>query len=187
MMFLTVLLVLAPSAAPDIAGTWLLDSGRSRVVNEVGWPGLIGAGAPERIHITQAANGTVVIESEINESHSRIYKPGGKTSTPVAQTSTITMSSKWEGTTLASEGSLIPPSGAPVEVKEAITLSDDGLTLTVQISTVNTSASTLVYTRTESVEPCEKWPTLQGSGKVALYFHSQYVATALPSASTSYS
>jgi len=158
MAFLSVLLVLAQSAAPEIAGTWNLDAGRSRVTNEVGWPGLIGAGPPERIHVTQAANGTVVIESEINESHARIYKPGGKTSAPVAQTSTLTMSSQWEGRTLSAEGNLIPPSGATVAVKEAIALSDDGLALTVQIS-AGANASTLVYTRTESVEPCEKWPT----------------------------
>jgi hypothetical protein len=158
MALVMMLLVLAQSAAPDIAGTWKLDAARSRVNNEVGWPGLIGAGAPERVHITQAANGTVMIESEINESHSRSYKPGVNTSTPVAQTSTITMATRWEAGTLVSEGSLVPPSGPHVEVKEAIALSDDGLALTVQIS-AGANASTLVYTRTEGVEPCEKWPT----------------------------
>jgi hypothetical protein len=158
MALLTVLFLLAQSAVPDISGTWKLDSGMSRVANEVGWPGLIGAGAPDRIHVTQAANGTIVIESEINESHARIYKPGGKTATPVAQTSIVTMSSRWASRVLESEGSLVPPTGAPIEVKEAIALSDDGLALTVQIST-GASASTLVYSRTNVVEPCEKWPT----------------------------
>ena len=162
MVLFGVLLVLAQSAAPDVSGTWKLDLERSRISTEPGWPGLIGAGAPERIHVTQAANGTLVIESEINESHARIYKPGGTSSTPVAQTSAITMASRWEGRRLTSEGNLVPPSGAPTRVKEAIALSDDGQTLTVGITASGpggTNASTLVYTRTKLVEPCEKWST----------------------------
>jgi len=162
MVLFGVLLVLAQNAAPDVSGTWKLDKERSRVSTEPGWPGLIGAGAPDKLHITQAANGTLVIESEINESHARIYKSGATSSTPVAQTSTITMASRWEARTLTSEGNLVPPSGAPVKVKEAIALSDDGRTLTVQISASGpggTNASTFVYTRTDVVDPCEKWPT----------------------------
>jgi hypothetical protein len=72
------------------------------------------------------------------------------------------MASRWEARTLTSEGDLVPPSGAPARVKEAIALSEDGRTLTVEISASapeGTNASTLVYTRTEVVEPCEKWPT----------------------------
>lgn len=162
MVLFGVLLALAQPAAPDVSGTWKLDLERSRVSAEPGWPGLIGAGAPERVHITQAANGTLVIESEINESHARVYKPGATSSTPVAQTSTITMSSRWEGRTLASEGNLVPPSGVPVRVKETIALSGDGRTLTVEVSASGpegTNASTLIYARTEGVDPCEKWPT----------------------------
>ena len=157
-----VLLVLAQSAAPDLAGTWKLDATRSHIATEVGWPGLIGAGAPDRLHVTQAANGTLVVESEINESHARIYKPGGRSATPVAQTSTITMNSRWVGRALESEGSLVPPSGDPSVVKERLALSDDGRTLTVEISTSGpggTKASTLTYHRTDAVDPCEKWPT----------------------------
>jgi hypothetical protein len=158
-----ILLVLAQSAAPDMSGTWKLDAGRSRVAAEIGWPGLIGTGAPEKLHITHAANGTVVIESEINESHARIYKPGGaKTVTPVAVTGTITMATRWEGRGLASEGGLTPPSGPPSTVKETLVLSDDGRTLTVEIRTTGpggSNVSTLAYVRTDVVDPCEKWPT----------------------------
>jgi hypothetical protein len=161
-MFLGILLALAQTAAPDLSGTWKLDAARSRVTNEVGWPGLIGAGAPDRIHVTQAANGTLVVESEINEGHARIYRPGGKTSTPVAQTSTITMESGWEGFLFVARGSLVPPSGEPSTVEETIGLSDDGRTLTVEISVTEAggaSASKLTYSRTDGVEPCEKWST----------------------------
>lgn len=162
MTFLPLVLVLASSAVPDLSGTWKLDAGRSQITTEVGWPGLIGSGAPVKLHITHAANGTIVIESEINESHARIYRPGGKTSTPVAVTSTIAMTSTWEGRRLASEGSLTPPSGPPSTVKETLALSDDGRNLTVEIRTTGpggSSASTLTYGRTDVVDPCEKWPT----------------------------
>jgi hypothetical protein len=162
MVLFGVLLVLAQGAAPDLSGTWKLDPARSRVSTEPGWPGLIGAGAPDRLHITQAANGTIVVESEINESHARIYRPGGRSSTPVAQTSTITMTSRWEGRALASEGSLTPPSGDPSVVKERLALSEDGGVLTVEISRAapgGANASTLTYVRTDVVDPCDKWST----------------------------
>ncbi len=158
MAFLSVLLVLALSGAPDLSGTWKLELRQSRIANEVGWPGLIGAGAPDRIHLTQAANGTLVTESEINESHARIYEPGGRTVTPVAQTGSITMSSRWEGRRLLAEGVVVSPSGVSSAARETLTLSEDGLVLSVEISTAE-GASTLTYVRTEGVDPCDKWPT----------------------------
>jgi hypothetical protein len=159
MELLAALLLLAQDV-PGLAGTWKLDPARSQVVNEIGWPGLIGAGAPERIHVTQAANGTVVIESEINEGHARIYKPGGPdTATPVAQTGRITMSSRWEGRTLVAEGELVSPAGASSTARETLTLSEDGLSLRIEISTGAERKSALTYFRTSGVDPCEKWPT----------------------------
>ncbi len=161
MELLALLLVLAPSE-PNLSGTWKLDPGRSRIANEVGWPGLIGAGAPERIHITQAANGTLVIESEINEGHARIYKPGrGNTATPVAQTGSITMSSRWEGRTLVAEGKLVLPSGDSSMARETLTLSEEEKSLAIEISTTGPAGpgSSLTYIRTQGVDPCEKWPT----------------------------
>ena len=157
----TILFVVA-QAAPSVSGTWKLDPARSRIVNEVGWPGLIGAGAPERIHVTQAANGTLVVESEINEGHARVYNPGGETATPVAQTGRITMSSRWEGRALVAEGKLVLPSGESSTARESIALSEDGLTLTAEIAPSereSAKASTLTYTRVSGVDSCEKWPT----------------------------
>jgi hypothetical protein len=158
---LVLLLVLA-QGAPSLSGTWKLDPARSRITNELGWPGLIGAAAPERIHITQASNGTLVIESEINEGHARIYKPGREsTATPVAQTGRITMSSRWEGRTLVAEGTLVSPSGDSSTARETITPSEDGRSLVIEIAAGGESAksSTLAYIRTEGVDPCEKWST----------------------------
>lgn len=159
-----VLLVLALSVtvsaqqAPDVSGTWRLDDPRSTVVAAAPIVGLIPAGAPKTLHITQPANGSLVIESQINEAHVRIYKPGRETATPAGQGGTVTMMTKWEGRTLTSEGALKAPNGDTTSVKEVITLSADGKMITLQ-TTVGANASTLVYSKITDVGPCETWPT----------------------------
>ena len=79
---LAVLGVLAPvvvhAQEVDLSGTWSLDEEQSRVRAEATLAGLIGAGAPRTLHITQPSNGTVVVESQINESYARLYVPGEK-------------------------------------------------------------------------------------------------------------
>jgi hypothetical protein len=153
--------------APDFSGTWKLDPTRSRVTAAAALAGLIGAGAPDTLHITQPANGTVVIESQINEGHARLYRPGYKTSTPVfvGPAGTVTMTSKWDGRALVSEGNRDTATGTSttvMQMKEVITLSPDGRTLTVDVTTTtgsDTSTSTLAYTRTQDVGPCQSWPT----------------------------
>jgi hypothetical protein len=123
--------------------------------------GLIPAGAPEILHITQPANGTLIVESQINEGHSRMYKPGGKFSSPAGQGGSITVSSKWDGKTLVSEGTREAPSGTSASVKETFALGEDG-TLTINVTSTEgstTHASTLVYAKTTTVGACETWPT----------------------------
>ena len=147
--------------APDLSGTWVLDAARSQVVATAGFTGLISAGAPRTLHITQPANGAVVIESQINEQHVRIYKPGGQTSTPAGQGGVVTMTTRWEGRTLVSEGAMKAPSGDTTIVREVLSVSPDGKALTVQITTsaAEKAASALTYTKVTSVGPCESWPT----------------------------
>lgn len=162
------LLVLAPAVAlcqtPDFSGTWKLDEGRSRVDVEAPLAGLIGAGAPDTLHITQPANGTLVVESQINESHARLYVPGGQTTSLIflGVAGTITMTTRWEGQTLVSEGSRDSSSGPSTNVEETFALSADSQTLEVEI-TVSTadgaSSSTLRYTRIQDVGPCDSWPS----------------------------
>ncbi len=53
----------------------------------------------------------LVIESQINEAHVRIYRPGRKTSTPAGQGGAVTMTTKWEGRALVSEGAMKAPNG----------------------------------------------------------------------------
>ena len=165
------LAVLFSSAAawgqPNLAGTWRLDESRSSIAADATLAGLIGAGAPETLHVTQPRNGTLVVESQVNESHARLYMPGKKTSTPifVGEAGTITMTSRWDGAKLVSEGtreSSADTSASSTPVTEAFGLSDDGETLEVEITVSRdgaTSASSLRYTRITDVGPCDSWPS----------------------------
>lgn len=152
---------------PDLSGTWRLDAGRSRVEAEATLVGLIGAGAPKTLHVTQPANGTLVVESQVNESHARLYVPGRETSTPVfvGEAGTVTMRSRWEEGALVGEGAFVAGTGASEnEVKEVYRLSADGRTLEIEIAISGAEGqspkgSTLRYTRIDDVGPCESWPS----------------------------
>jgi hypothetical protein len=157
-----VVLILASTSilqaqAPDFSGTWRLDEAKSKVLATAGMFGLIPAGAPKTLHITQPANGTIVIESQINEGHSRIYKPGRNSSTPAGQGGAVTVTSKWEGKTLVSEGAFKAPNGDTTSVREVLSLAD-GKQLTLEVTTP-AGTSTLHYTKIMDVGPCETWPT----------------------------
>ena len=131
--------------APDLSGTWKLDEAKSKVVATAGIIGLIPAGAPKTLHITQPANGTVVIESQINEAHVRIYKPGRETSTPAGQGGAVTMTSKWEGRSLVSEGAMKAPNGDTTTVREVVSLSADGKMLTMEVTTTDGSRESVEH------------------------------------------
>ena len=147
--------------APEFSGTWKLDEAKSRIVATAGITGLIAAGAPKTLHITQPANGTIVIESQINEAHARIYRPGKETSTPAGQGGAVTVTSKWEGTSLVTQGALKAANGDVTTIREVISLAANGQSLTVAVTTTakEEASSTLVYTRITDVGPCETWPT----------------------------
>lgn len=147
---------------PDFAGTWKLDEAKSQIVATAGIIGLIPAGAPKTLHITQPANGSVVIESQVNEAHVRIYRPGRETSTPAGQGGAVTMLSKWDGKSLAGEGTMKAPNGDTTSVREVWSLSADGKTLTMAVTTTTVAgkaSSTLIYSKITDVGPCETWPT----------------------------
>ena len=76
---------------PRFGGTWRLDAAASRINPAAGLAGLIAAGAPPMLFITEPANGDLMVESQINEGHARMYRPGGKTQTPAGQAGTITI------------------------------------------------------------------------------------------------
>lgn len=150
--------------APDLSGTWRLDESRSQVVATAGIIGLISAGAPKTLHITQPANGTITIESQVNEQHVRVYRPGRETTTPAGQGGTVTMNTKWEGKSLVSEGAMKAPNGDTTTIREVVSLAADGKELTMDVQTLPVGqtekvSSRLVYTKITDVGPCEKWPT----------------------------
>jgi hypothetical protein len=147
--------------APDFSGTWRLDESKSKVVATAGIIGLISAGAPKTLHITQPSNGTVVIESQINEAHVRIYKPGRETSTPAGQGGAVSMTTKWDGKSLISEGAFKAPNGDTTTIREVVSVSADGKVLTMDVTTsaIEKASSSLVYTKITDVGPCETWPT----------------------------
>ncbi len=164
--FATAHVALAIAQAPDFSGTWRLDTERSRIAPTAGLAGLAAAGAPAALHVTQPANGTLVIESQINEGHARLYKAGTRIVTPVTvgPGGSVAMTSKWDGRTLVSEGTRESSSGTSpsVQVKEVIGIAADGQTLTIEITTTGPdgpSTSTLIYTRMVDVGPCTTWPT----------------------------
>lgn len=150
-----------PAAAPGapLAGTWKLEAATSRIDNGAGLAGLIGAGVPPMLFVTQPANGTVLVESPINEGHARMHHPGGKTTTPVGQGGSITMASAWAGRTLVSDGVLVNAAGVSTPVTERYTVSEDGNTLSIEVTGAASAASALAYSRLRSVGSCETWPT----------------------------
>jgi outer membrane protein assembly factor BamB len=146
--------------AVSLAGTWKLDPARSRIGTAAVPVGLMKTGAALTLHVTHAADGTVIVESQINESQSRTYRPGAQTTTPVVPTGTIKMTSRWTDRTLVSEGAL-EAGAAPVPVKETFTIDAEGrLTLAITVGTGEAATnSLLVYAKATTVEPCNAWPT----------------------------
>jgi hypothetical protein len=153
---------IVPSAPPaSFAGTWRLDSAASRINDGAGLAGLIGAGAPPTLHITQPANGTLIVESAVNAGEARFYRPGREATTP-AGGGTITMKTSWAGATLVAEGTHVTGSAASAQVKEVFSVSPDGKVLTIEVTRTagsEESASRFLYSRTSDLGPCEKWPT----------------------------
>jgi outer membrane protein assembly factor BamB len=149
-----------PVLTTDLSGTWTIDASKSSVSSAT-LPGLIKAGAPQVLHITHAANGTVIVESQINESHARVFKPGTQTTTPMWPTGSITATSRWNGRELVNDGAQ-EGTGPAIPVRESFSVSNDGGVLTVRIATgegAGKAESTFVYTRLKSVGSCKTWPT----------------------------
>ena len=145
------------------AGTWRLDRAASQITTGAGLAGLIGAGVPPTLHVTQAANGTIVVEGPINEAHARIYTPGRQTSTPVAQGGTITMTAKWSGARLVAEGAMTGANVAAVTVQESYGINPARTILSVDVTVTGADGvpkvSQLKYAPIADMGPCEQWPT----------------------------
>lgn len=163
LIIVTSTLAQAPRPSATFAGTWTIDREKTKVDADAGLFGLGAAGIPATLHITQASNTTVVVESQMNESHARLYVPGARSTTPAGETGTVSMTSTMNGGVLSADGAVESASGgAAVAVKETHTLAADGQTLSITVTTTSPTAQhagTLVYTRLSSVGSCKIWPT----------------------------
>ena len=147
---------------PDFSGAWVLDTGASRLTPEAGFGALGAVSAPERLHITHAANDDLALQSEWNTSEARVYRPGSETVIPVGPDDTLRVSTRWDGVALVAEGRRPTAGGgsAILGVRRTLSLSDDGGTLTIEATTTTAdgdATSTMVYTRLSHLGPCEQW------------------------------
>ncbi len=144
---------------PDLSGTWKLNEEASTVDPAVVFAGLGGsAGVPRTLYVTHARNGTVIIGSDMNTSHARTYEPGRDSRSPLGG-EVVAMTSRWDGATLVAEG---VDTASQDGLREALTKSSDGTTLTVEIQvTIGTevSSSLLVYEASTTEPSCVEWPT----------------------------
>jgi hypothetical protein len=145
---------------PDLSGTWKLNRSASQITPGAGLAGLDRGGTPNTLYITQAANGTLTIGSDHNGMLARAYMVGGESAIPKAPSGTVTVKTRWEGTTLLVESTnATAPEGG---LKELLEMSKDGQTLTVTVTTSGADGAkttTLVYTKTQVESPCKSWPT----------------------------
>ena len=137
---------------PNFSGTWRLDAEASDVTSPDGLAGL-GAPAPENLYITQARNGALILSSRVNGAQPRNYIIGGENPLPApgGEDARMTMSSRWEGRNLVNEGSG-EVAGDPLVVREVMSLSPDGRTLRLEITTTvagTETTNTLVYISAE--------------------------------------
>jgi outer membrane protein assembly factor BamB len=145
----------AGSATARFAGSWKLDTARSKPADAAGLVGLMAKGAPPFLFVTQPANGTLVVETPVNTGHTRFYRPEGSTTTDVAN-GTITMRSAWKGSTLVAEGRLASSDGTTTAVREIFSRDGDALAIDV---TIGDSTSRWIFTPLTDVGPCASWPT----------------------------
>ena len=123
----------------------------SRIVAAEGLAGLGEGGAPESLYVTQAANGTLIISSAFNGGQARAYQLGGESTVLVGPTDTMKVSSQWQESTLVTEGHRFGDDATAITgIKEVLALSDDGLALTLEVTTTTPSGAEtniLVYER----------------------------------------
>ena len=139
---------------PDFSGTWKLDRQASQITPPA-FSGGRGGRTVDTLHVTQAANGTLIIGSEANGTKAWAYQLEGESTIPAGRSSTMSVTSRRDGRVLATEG---------VGLKERLSLSDDGETLTIEITITTATPSgertnRLVYTKQDVVDPCESWST----------------------------
>ena len=140
---------------PDLSGTWKLDTDRSEITaGRGGRRGGRGGGTPNAMVITQTATELTIERSTGTQSGTLTYTLEGESSIPAGRGGSMTITSHWDSATLVSEGSqelsFGGGGGITIEVREIRSLSEDGQTLTVEVTRTTprgANTNTLVYTK----------------------------------------
>ena len=153
-LFVAVSVVSVFAQTPDFSGTWKLDTDRSQIAaGRGGRRGGRGGGTPNAMVITQTATELTIEQSAGNQSRTLTYTLEGESSIPAGRGGSMTITSHWDGATLVSEGSQelsFGGGGITIEVREVRSLSEDGQTLTVEVTRTTprgANTNTLVYTK----------------------------------------
>ena len=145
---------LASAQSPDFSGMWTLD----REASDFRAPAFSGGRGGDdvgRLFIIHAANGTVVVGAETNGLKAWSFTPGRELTIPVGRDTTMEVASRWDGDRLVAEGTR-----GDVTMHEVMSLSPDGGTLTIEVTTGTPEGETrnrLVYRSDRPVGACETW------------------------------
>ena len=95
----------SPGAAqmPDFSGMWTLDRDASEFTAPA-FSGGRGGDDIDRLFITHAANGTLIVGTETNGLKAWSYTPGRELTIPVGRDTTMRAASRWDGARLIAEG-----------------------------------------------------------------------------------
>jgi len=146
--------VSAGAQQPDFSGYWTLDREASAITPPA-FSGGRGGASIDRLFVTHAANGTLIIGTETNGLKAWSYTPGREGSIPVGRDTTMRAAARWEGTRLVAEGAR-----GEMRMREVLTLGDGGRRLTIEVTTTTpegVTANRLVYRKNQPVGACETW------------------------------
>ncbi len=153
-MVMTVAVSPVAAQTPDFSGLWTLDRDASRFTAPA-FSGGRGGDDVDRLFITHAANGTLIVGTETNGLKAWSYTPGRELTIPVGRDTTMRAASRWDGVRLIAEGRQ-----GDMTMHEVMTLSPDGRTLTIEVTTNTQEGETnnhLVYRLGQPVGACEAW------------------------------
>ena len=142
--------------APNFSGYWTLDRDASDFTLPA-FAGGRGGDAINRIFVTHAANGTLVIGTETNGLKAWSYIPGREVEIPVGRDTTMMATAHWKGNRIVTEGVR-----GDMSMREVMTLSADGERFTIEATTTTPEGTTinrLEYVKGRPVGTCRTWAT----------------------------
>ncbi|MXZ72953.1 MAG: hypothetical protein F4Z04_15815 [Acidobacteria bacterium] len=139
---------------PDFSGYWTLDRDASRITPPA-FSGGRGGASIDRLFITHATNGTLIVGTETNGLKAWSWTPGTEGTIPVGRDTTMRASSRWEGGRLVAEGTQ-----GQMRMREVMALEASGQRLTIEVTTTTPEGETvnrLVYLKDQPVGSCDTW------------------------------